>query len=201
VAGDVDVESDPDQGVRRRRGPRARDAILRRAGELASLDGLDDVSIGRLAESMQMSKSGLYAHFGSKQDLQLATIECAWRVFAEHVLDPTDGGIEALLERWIAYYEHEVFPGGCLFVTAGLEFANREGPVHDALATAIERQTGALEEAVRGAARGRDVDVGQLAFELHAVLTSGNQRFRMNRDPRMFARTRTAAHRLLGAVV
>jgi AcrR family transcriptional regulator len=200
VADDADVQGAPDEADRRRRTPRARAAILLRAGELASLDGLDDVSIGRLAESMHMSKSGLYAHFGSKQDLQLATIDCAWQVFADHVLDPPDGTIGALTERWITYYEREVFPGGCLFVTAGLEFANREGPVHDALAAAIERQVAALERAVAGTRLPPGVDAAQLAFELHAVLTAGNQRFRMNRDPRTFARARTAVRRLLGAV-
>jgi AcrR family transcriptional regulator len=150
---------------------------------------------------MQMSKSGLYAYFTSKQDLQLATIDCAWAIFAQHVLEPGDDDLDALLERWITYYEREIFPGGCLFVTAGMEFANREGTVHDALAAAIDRQLVALE---RAAARARDedrlpttADAGQLAFELHAVLTAGNQRFRISRDPVAFAHTRRATERLL----
>jgi AcrR family transcriptional regulator len=149
---------------------------------------------------MKMSKSGLYAYFTSKQDLQLATIDCAWAIFEQTVLEP-DSELDALLERWIAYYEREVFPGGCLFVTAGMEFANREGTVHDALAAALQRQVAALERAV---ARARDggrlpaaTDAGQLAFELHAVLTAGNQRFRISRDPAAFAQTRRAAARLL----
>jgi AcrR family transcriptional regulator len=159
------------------------------------------VSIGRLATAMQMSKSGLYAYFTSKQDLQLATIDCAWAIFEQHVLEPRDDDLDALLERWITYYEREVFPGGCLFVTAGMEFANRDGTVHDALAAAIDRQFAALE---RAAARARDedrlpttVDAGQLAFELHAVLTAGNQRFRISHDPAAFAHTRRATERLL----
>jgi AcrR family transcriptional regulator len=149
---------------------------------------------------MQMSKSGLYAYFTSKQDLQLATIDCGWAIFEQTVLEP-DAELDALLERWIAYYEREVFPGGCLFVTAGMEFANREGPVHDALAAALQRQVAALERAV---ARARDggrlpaaIDAGQLAFELHAVLTAGNQRFRISRDPAAFSQTRRATERLL----
>ena len=177
------------------RGQRLRGQILRRAGELASIDGLEQVSIGRLAAAMGMSKSGLYAYFTSKQDLQLATIDAAWAIFEEHVLDPGDHGIEALLERWISYYEGEVFPGGCPFVTAGMEFANREGPVHDALAAAIERQVGALEQALRHA--GADGDPAQLAFELHALLTAANHRYRISRDPVAFAHGRAAIRRLL----
>jgi AcrR family transcriptional regulator len=182
------------------RGPRLRGQILRRAGELASIDGLDQVSIGRLATAMGMSKSGLYAYFTSKQDLQLATIDCAWEVFVEQVLEPGgDGGgdVEALLERWIAYYEREVFPGGCMFVTAGMEFANRTGPVHDAIAAAIERQTGLLERALRTSHTGSDPR--QLAFALHALLTAANHRFRISRDPAVFDYARSASARLLAA--
>ena len=184
------------------RSPRVRNLtlrglILKCAAELASIDGLNQVSIGRLAAAMGMSKSGLYAYFTSKQDLQLGTIDCGWAVFEEHVLVPGDDAIEALLARWISYYEREVFPGGCLFVTAGMEFANRDGPVHDALATAIEHQVAALERAV---ARARaDADARQLAFELHAILTAGNQRYRIARDPAAFAHARTAIGRLLAA--
>ncbi len=183
------------------RGPRLRRSILRRAGELASLEGLDRVSLGRLAAAMEMSKSGLYAYFTSKEDLQLATIDCAWLIFAEHVLDPGDEGLDALLECWVAYYEREVFPGGCLFITAGMEFANREGPVRDALAAAIGRQHAALERAiVRARDAGRlpeSTDTTQLGFELHAILAAGNQRFRMSRDPVAFAWARAAIARAL----
>jgi AcrR family transcriptional regulator len=192
--------STADGRLPRVRNSRAREAILKRAADLASLDGLEQVSIGRLAAAMQMSKSGLYAYFTSKQDLQLATIDCAWRVFEEHVLDPGDDTLAPLLERWLAYYEHEVFPGGCPFVTAGTEFANRDGPVHEALADAIDLQLAALQHAVARAHASRmlaDPDAGQIAFELHAVLTAANQRFRITRDTAAFAQARTAIRRLL----
>jgi AcrR family transcriptional regulator len=150
---------------------------------------------------MRMSKSGLYAYFTSKQDLQLATIDCTWAIFEHTVLQPDPDDLEALVERWITYYEREVFPGGCLFVTAGMEFANRDGPVHDALAAGIERQLTALERAV---ARARDdgrlpaaTEPSQLAFELHAILLAGNQRFRITRAPTAFAHARKATERLL----
>ena len=178
------------------RGQRLRGQILRCAGELASIDGLEQVSIGRLAAAMGMSKSGLYAYFTSKEDLQLATIDCAWAIFEEHVLEPSEGGIEGLLERWISYYEREVFPGGCPLVTAGMEFANREGPVHDALAAAIERQVAVLERAL-GHAHADGSDPAQVAFELHALLIASNHRYRITRDPFAFMYGRAAIRRLL----
>ncbi len=178
------------------RGLRLRGQILRRAGELASIDGLEQVSIARLAAAMEMSKSGLYAYFTSKQDLQLATIDCAWSVFEAHVVDPEPSALEALVERWISYYEREVFPGGCLFVTAGMEFANREGPVHDALAAAIGRQLATLEDAVRRAPVDPD-DAVQLGFELYALLTASNHRFRISRDRAAFTQGRAAIDRVL----
>ena len=189
-----------DAGVPRVRGRRLRGAILKRAADLASLDGLEQVSIGRLAAAMQMSKSGLYAYFTSKQDLQLATIDTAWRLFEDHVLVPEDDDLGVMLERWISYYEQEVFPGGCPFVTAGAEFANRDGPVHDLLAAAIERQLEALKHAVTRAHElgpATDIDSEQLAFELHAVLTAANQRFRITRNASAFDHARTAIARLL----
>ncbi len=179
----------------RARGERRRDQILTRASELASIDGLEQVSLGRLAAAMGMSKSGLYAYFTSKQDLQLATIDCAWRIFEEHVLEPHDDRLEELLERWISYYEREIFSGGCPFVTAAMEFANRDGPVHDALAAAIERQIATIEQALR---RERaDDDPTQLAFELYALLIATNHRFRISRDDAVFTHGRDAIRRLL----
>jgi len=178
------------------RGQRLRGQILRCAGELASIDGLEQVSIGRLATAMGMSKSGLYAYFTSKEDLQLATIDCAWAIFAEHVLEPGDDGIDALLERWLSYYEREVFPGGCPLVTAGMEFANRDGAVHDALAAAIDRQVDVLERALRHE-HADGTDPAQVAFELHALLTATNHRYRISRDPFAFMRGRAAIRRLL----
>jgi AcrR family transcriptional regulator len=199
VVSEPSIPISPEARIARVRGPRLRGQILRRAGELASIDGLEQVSISRLAAAMGMSKSGLYAYFTSKLDLQLATIECAWSIFEAHVVDPGDDAIEALLARWISYYEREVFPGGCPFVTAGMEFANREGPVHDALAAAIARQLALLEQAVRRRANAHPADPAQLAFELHALLTAANHRFRIGRDPAAFAHGRAAIRRLLAA--
>lgn len=196
MAGAPQIPAPDEPRSPRVRGARARGSILQRAAELASIDGLHQVSIARLATEMGMSKSGLYAYFTSKQDLQLATIDCAWRVFEEHVLEPDGDALGAMLERWISYYEREVFPGGCLFITAGTEFANRDGPVREALARAIERQVGALEHAIAADGGAAGTDLSQLAFELHAVLTAGNQRFRISRDASAFAHARAAVGRL-----
>jgi hypothetical protein len=110
-----------------------------------------------------------------------------WGIFEHNVLEPGHDDLDALLERWLTDYEREVFPGGCLVITAGMESANRDGAVHDALAAALERQLTALQRAVACARDdGRPsvaTDAGQLAFELHAVLTAGNQCFRISRDP------------------
>ena len=197
MAGAPQIPAPDEPRSPRVRGARLRGSILQRAAELASIGGLDQVSIARLAAEMGMSKSGLYAYFTSKQDLQLATIGCAWSVFEEHVLEPGDDALGAMLERWISYYEREVFPGGCLFITAGTEFANRDGPVREALARAIERQVGALERAITADGAVPGADPSQLAFELHAVLTAGNQRFRISRDAAAFAHARAAIGRLL----
>jgi AcrR family transcriptional regulator len=196
VASEVQTAAAESLRTPRVRGERLRGQILRCAGELASIDGLEQVSIGRLAAAVEMSKSGLYAYFTSKQDLQLATIDCAWSVFEEHVVQPGDDGLQALVERWISYYEREVFPGGCPFVTAGMEFANREGPVHDALAAVIGRQLAILEDAVRREAAAPD-DAAQLSFELYALLTAANHRFRISRDRGAFAQGRVAIARVL----
>lgn len=197
MVGDPQMPAAEEPRSPRVRGARLRGSILQRAAELASIDGLHNVSIARLAAEMGMSKSGLYAYFTSKQDLQLATIDRAWRVFEEHVLQDGDDALGALLERWISYYEREVFPGGCLFITAGTEFANRDGPVREALARAIEGQVGALEAAIAADGAVPGTDPSQLAFELHAVLTAGNQRYRISRDASAFAHARAAIGRLL----
>src|SRR6202008_456374 len=103
---------------RRPKGEQTRDSILRTAVDLASLEGLEGLTIGRLAQELKMSKSGLFAHFGSKQDLQLATVEAARRRFVDHVVRPSRhlprgrARLEALLEDWLRYFRAEVFPGG-----------------------------------------------------------------------------------------
>src|SRR5262249_38739798 len=117
------------------KGARTRDSILRVAVNLASVEGLEGLTIGRLADELKMSKSGLFAHFGSKEDLQLATVEMARRIFVEHVVQPALAEPEgmprlwALCNGWLSHVENHVFQGGCFFTAASFEFDSRSGPV------------------------------------------------------------------------
>jgi AcrR family transcriptional regulator len=178
-------------GERRTRsdGERSRQAILKGATELATLDGLDGLSIGRLAEHIGMSKSGLYAHFGSKEELQLATIDAAQEIFEREVVAAMlerPQGVERVLgfaDAYLSYVERGVFPGGCFFAAANTELDTHEGPVKDKLRELMAAGAEALAEMVREAqARGEvdpNADAGQLAFEIDALLHAANAGFVM----------------------
>src|SRR3954471_6014457 len=135
-----DVTDPPaERPARRRRadGERSRSAILHEAARLATVEGLDGLSLGRLADAVGMSKSGLFAHFGSKEELQLATVEAASAIFEELVIGPagevTAGlpRLRAYVEGFLDHVEESVFPGGCFFVSAMSELDTRPGPVRD----------------------------------------------------------------------
>jgi AcrR family transcriptional regulator len=179
-----------------RRGDETRRVVLRRAVELASVEGLDGVTIGRLAQELSLSKSGLFAHFGSKEELELATIRAARAIFSQVVVAPAlarpagMGRLRALLEAWIDYSRGREFPGGCFFSRATHEYAARPGAVRDSLAE-IDREWLALvahtvEEAKdRGEVRA-DVDPRRLAFELESVLDSANMRSLLGGDDSVY---------------
>lgn len=180
-------------------------AILTTAGELASLEGLEQLSMGRLASAVGITKSGLYAHFSSKEELQLATIAHVFDVFDLEVLrdapeeDP-DYRLGALLDRWLAFFERRVFPGGCFLIVSAVEFANRPGPVREALEAALDRELAALETAIRRAKKTGELrattGARQTAFELHCILMTAHARFQIKDDPAIFKRARTAIRRL-----
>lgn len=182
-----------------------RTEILAAAANLASMEGLAQLSMGELASKVGISKSGLYAHFDSKQALQLATIDYAAEVFEAHVLRNASDGpaveMRALLERWLAFYERRTFPGGCFFIVAAVEFAATRGPVRDALQQHVEQQLAVLETAIRGAAqRGqlrRPTDATQTAFELHSILMNTHALFQLNNDPAVFGRARAVIDNLV----
>jgi len=163
---------------RRRDGERSRNAILREAGRLATVEGINGLSIGRLAEAVGMSKSGLFAHFGSKEELQLSTVRAARRVFSDEAVTPAleaKKGIErlsALLAAWHGYISSDTFEGGCLLMEAAAEFDNRPGPVRDLIAETMGMWMDLLvEQAERALERGElapATDPAQLAWELHA---------------------------------
>ncbi len=165
-------------------GERSRAAILDAATNLATLEGLEGLSIGRLAEHIGMSKSGLYAHFGSKEELQLATVETAGRIFADAVIEPAreaEGAfarLEALCERFLAYLEKPVFPGGCFFAAAEAEFDTQPGPVRDKLKEFMAVWLGLLERRARQAQEAGELDPDEdpalLAFEIDAFMRMAN---------------------------
>jgi AcrR family transcriptional regulator len=183
-------------------GARSRQTILRAAADLATVDGLDGLSIGNLAAHIGMSKSGLYAHFGSKEELQLAAVETARAIFDTEVVQPTEAIVDplerarALCEGYLSYVERRVFPGGCFFASTGSELAMRPGPVRDEIASVHQGWRDRLRRALEEAQAGHSLDAGddpaQLAFELHAYLLMGNDAFLLHDDPTYLERARTA---------
>ncbi|GAA3152029.1 TetR/AcrR family transcriptional regulator [Nonomuraea roseoviolacea] len=187
-----------------------RSAILDRSVAIASLEGLEGLTIGRLATELGMSKSGVLGHFGSKEALQLAVLERAGEVFRAEVWEPvvtaTPGlpRLAALCEAWISYLEREVFPGGCFFVAAAHEFDGREGAVRDAIEVRFDVWAARLrKEAGRAVEAGDlpgDTDPADLAFELTGLIMALNHALQLHRDPRAPGRARRAVQARLGPV-
>ncbi len=186
----------------RTKGERTRAAILDEAARLATVVGLEGLSIGGLANAIGMSKSGLYAHFGSKQELQLATIDAARETFVTEVLRPALGapkGIQRLLaacEEFLSHVERRVFPGGCFFSAAAADIGTRPGPVRDAIAAQQREWLALLERLAREAQERGELDPGtdpaQLAFELQALLVAANTSFILQGNTAAFERARGA---------
>jgi AcrR family transcriptional regulator len=189
------------------KGERTRNAILARAAALATEEGLEPLSIGRLAEATGMSKSGLFAHFGSKEELQLATVDHAASLFVAEVIDPARAAprgvarVWALCDRMIDYDERQVFPGGCFFAATSSEFNNRPGAVRDRIEEMIRSWLSYLEHAVEQAQEAGELDPGlsarQIAFELDAFAQASNAQFQLFRDERVFADARRAVQERL----
>src|SRR5215207_5340323 len=172
---------------------RTRGTILDRAVDLASTEGLEGLTIGRLASDLELSKSGLFGHFGSKEELQLATIEEASTRFVRAVVEPAldeaegEPRLRALCGAFIDYLERGVFAGGCFFGAASIEFDDRPGQVGDRVRDAVAAWMDYLESQARTA--GAD-DPKLLAFEFHALAQGANSAFRLFGDPGAFARAR-----------
>lgn len=185
---------------RRVRGSNTRKAILAHALQLASTEGLEDLSIAQLAGELGMSKSGLFAHFGSKEELQLSTIRAARRVFSDVAVTPAmeaEPGLarlRALLGAWFDYIGSDTFVGGCVLMEAAAEFDNRPGPVRDLIAETMAMWMGLLvEQAAAAVERGEiDADPDQLAWELHAFGLGLNWDVQLNDSPDALRRARTA---------
>ena len=198
--------------TRRRRsdGIRSRETILREAARLATVDGLSGLSLAHLADAVGMSKSGLFAHFGSKEELQLATVDAASAIFERLVIEaaaeaaPGVPRLRAYIERFLDHVEEGVFPGGCFFISAMSELDTHPGPLRDA-ATAFTRRWLELlaAEVVAGQAAG-DLDPGadpaQIAFELNAFMVAGNIQFVASADLSALDRVRSAVDARLAAL-
>ena len=194
---------------RRARGDRTRKAILDHAIQIASTEGLEGLSIGRLAEELGFSKSGLFGHFGSKVELQVATVQAAREVFLDEVVASArvGGGVQevySLTEAWLGYMEREVFRGGCFFSAASLEFDGRPGPVRDEVTSMVSEWLMALEASIQDAQEvghvATDLDPRQLAFELHSLGMGANWAFQLYQDREAFDRARSAIRQRLDAV-
>ena len=184
------------------KGQRTRNSILEAAAALATEEGLESLSIGRLAEATAMSKSGLFAHFGSKEELQLATVDHAATLFVGEVIDPARTApnglarIWALCDHMVGYSERQVFPGGCFFAATSFEFNNRPGPVRDRIEEMIRSWLSYLEHAVEQAQEAGELNPNasarEVAFQLDAFAQAANAQYQLFRDPRVFDDARRA---------
>jgi AcrR family transcriptional regulator len=180
------------------KGTETRASILDRAVDLASVEGLEGLTIGHLAAELRMSKSGLFAHFGSKQELQLATVEAAATGFRESVIVPSlevpEGAprIRAMGERYLAQLDS--YSGGCFWAATSAEYDDRPGPVRDAVAAALDAWLAELERQARVAGVERPE---RFAFELYALVMGANSRYRLSGDERVIEYAREALERLL----
>jgi AcrR family transcriptional regulator len=186
----------------RARATRTRSEILSVAVDIASSEGLEGLAIGRLATELHMSKTGIFAHFGSKEQLQLATVGAAKQIFLEHVVQPgltSPRGLPKLrvmLESWLGYVEKIVFRGGCFFAAASAEFDSRPGKVRDEIALLTKTWLMALQREAVYARKEKQIKSSvvpsQLTFELHAYVQEANWAFKLFNDKLAFSRARQA---------
>jgi AcrR family transcriptional regulator len=194
---------------RRSDGERSRDAILREAARLATVEGIEGLSLSRLADAVGMSKSGLFAHFGSKEELQLATIATASSIYEDVIVQPAHAaapGVTRLLaysERFLEHVRDEVFPGGCFFASAAAELGTRPGRVRDEAMTIVNGWLGLLLAEVVAAQEAGEIDASldaaQLVFELDAYLFLANTQFVASGDAAALQRARRAVESRLAA--
>jgi AcrR family transcriptional regulator len=190
---------------RRLRGERTHQEILATAVDIGSREGLEALTIGGLATRAGVSKSGLFAHFGSKQELQLATIEAARAIFLREVVEPAFGApeglprLQATLSAWLDYFRRDVFPGGCFFQAASLEFDGRPGLVRDRVLDVMSQWLGWLAELARGSELSAGQEPAQLAFELNAIGLATNWQRQLLGDDEALERAEQAFARALAS--
>src|SRR5215468_639618 len=190
------------QQNRESRGAKTRDEILQAAVHIASAEGLQGLTIGGLADELNMSKSGLFAHFGSKEELQLAVVGKARDIFVREVVEPaykSERGLVrllAMLDCWLDYVGRNVFRGGCFFMASAIEFDSRPGQVRDLIAELSRSWLDTFRSEIRFAQSAGQldprVDSEQLAFELHALAHEANWAYQLFHDEKIFERVRSA---------
>ena len=192
------------------KGQQTRAAILDAALGLASHMGLEGLSIGALAEVTQMSKSGVFAHFGSREELQISVIREYHTRFEEEVFYPATREarglprLRSLFERWVKRVSVEI-DSGCIYISGAVEFDDRPGPVRDALASMVLAWHGALERAIHMAVEEghlrADTDAMQMLFELHGLILALHHDARFLRQPGALDRTQRAFEHVLSHYV
>lgn len=196
---------------RRARGDQSRRGILSHAIDTASVEGLDGLTIGRLAEAANHSKSGVATLFGSKEQLQLATVAAAREVFVERVIDPARARSErglsrvcALISQWLAYSEVRVFRGGCFFAAASVEYDAKPGPVRDAIVAATTAWEDYLTASIQHAIDAGELplldDARQLTFEAVSFLEAANTRSLLHASREPYVRAAAAVRSRLLAL-
>lgn len=191
------------------RGNETRRAVLGRAVEVASVEGLGALSIGRLATDLGLSKSGVFAAFGSKEELQLSTVRAARRIFYDAVIAPHEQEapglpkLRALCASWVGYARDRIFPGGCFFQSVSAEFNTQPGPIRDVLAEAARDWEGLLLDLIRAARAAGELtpaaEPEQLAFLLVAAMETANAQSLLLDDPSRFDRAAEVIDRTLTA--
>ena len=191
-----------------RRGEQTRALILNEAVALASQVGLEGLSIGALADRVDMSKSGLFAHFGSKEDLQLSTLRQAQALFRDRVFSAAQTAppglprLRSLFSNWLAWLErNDELPGGCLMLSASAEYDDRPGPVRELLVAGQRELRGAIAKAIRlaideGHLR-EQTEAWQFAFELFGIVLATHHDRRLLDDNRSPTRAQDALERLI----
>jgi AcrR family transcriptional regulator len=185
-----------------------RAAVTQAAVERASVDGLEGLTIGGLAGETEMRKSSVFSLFGSKEELQRATLDAAVEQFRQEVWDPVadrQPGLPRLLalcDSWLDYHRREIMPGGCFLTTATIEYDARPGPMRDAIAATMKQWLGALGREAAAAIEAGDLpaddDPADIAFELNALAAAASYGFQLWRDPEVFERARRSMRRALG---
>lgn len=191
------------------KGDETRRRILEQAARMASVDGLEGVTIGTLARELGLSKSGLYAHFRSKEELQRQVLRTGVEAFVEHVLRPAlkvsrgEPRLRALFERWLGWAAGERLPGGCLLTGAAIEMDDRPGPLRDDVAATLDAWLDVLERVTRGAVEEghfrAELDVRQFAYDVFGIYLAFTIAHRTLRDAGAAARANRALDRLIAA--